>query len=644
MDKQKIWCAWFRRNPTGCLSILLIALTFNGFAQVTSFTMPDTVCEDQPVSFTGVLPVGAATYDWSFCTGNAFYEPDGINLGNPSQLLNAPRFITVVQDSLDYYTFITNTGISSVIRCFHGNSLTQFPTATTNLGGFGILTSELGGIQVKKENGHWYGYVAEGGNLVELDFGNSPGNNPSVRIIGLPGVIKAFGLTMLQQNGTWIGFCTDMSANSLIRLDFTLGLGQNPAVTNLGNIGDLNSPAGLAVALEKGKYYAFICNIGNSTLTRIQFGASILNPAPTGSALATVAGLTLNAGVTIVNDCGSVNGYVTNCVIEADHCIVHLVFLSGLGGPVISYQIENNGVLNKPYGISEVVRQGAVLYAFVANFGSSSITRMFFPSCTESSIPFYSGPDPPPVTYANPGNYNIQLNVDVGLPTQSSFCKNIEVIPKPACNLGPDRTICQGTNNILDAGAGNSSYLWSTGATTRAIVVDTSGHYWVKVGISNNCESADTVFVTVNKPGKSSIDTTICSGQTYWAQHAHQTSSGIYYDTLRMVNGCDSVVVTQLKLKECPLVIWFPNAFTPNGDGLNDYYRPTGTNIIRFTMRIYNRWGAMVFSTDNIKEGWDGMIQGGFATPDVYTYQATFETSLVPGEIHQAAGTLVLTR
>ncbi len=57
------------------------------------------------------------------------------------------------------------------------------------------------------------------------------------------------------------------------------------------------------------------------------------------------------------------------------------------------------------------------------------------------------------------------------------------------------------------------------------------------------------------------------------------------------------------------VIPYIPNAFTPNGDGTNDMFRIIGLppeNITKFNMQIFNRWGEVVFSTDNILEGWDG--------------------------------------
>jgi gliding motility-associated-like protein len=71
-----------------------------------------------------------------------------------------------------------------------------------------------------------------------------------------------------------------------------------------------------------------------------------------------------------------------------------------------------------------------------------------------------------------------------------------------------------------------------------------------------------------------------------------------------------------------------PNAFTPNGDGVNDIFRIYGTlpeNIIKFNFQIFNRWGQKVFGTDNIETGWDGLCNGMMCPPGIYVWEIFWE-------------------
>ncbi|AKD57072.1 T9SS C-terminal target domain-containing protein [Spirosoma radiotolerans] len=67
--------------------------------------------------------------------------------------------------------------------------------------------------------------------------------------------------------------------------------------------------------------------------------------------------------------------------------------------------------------------------------------------------------------------------------------------------------------------------------------------------------------------------------------------------------------------------ILIPDAFTPNGDGMNDEFLPKGIYVDQFIMNIYSRWGEVVYSTTNKSQGWDGKINGQNAATGQYMYR-----------------------
>lgn len=68
--------------------------------------------------------------------------------------------------------------------------------------------------------------------------------------------------------------------------------------------------------------------------------------------------------------------------------------------------------------------------------------------------------------------------------------------------------------------------------------------------------------------------------------------------------------------------MYIPSAFTPNGDGINDFFGVKAEGLKEFKMEIYNRWGEIVFMSDDITELWDGTYEGkAITSTDVYVYQ-----------------------
>lgn len=69
------------------------------------------------------------------------------------------------------------------------------------------------------------------------------------------------------------------------------------------------------------------------------------------------------------------------------------------------------------------------------------------------------------------------------------------------------------------------------------------------------------------------------------------------------------------------LNIYVPSAFTPNGDGLNETFGAIGEGISTFTMLIFNRWGEMIYESDDINTQWDGTYKGIKVYADTYVYK-----------------------
>lgn len=102
-----------------------------------------------------------------------------------------------------------------------------------------------------------------------------------------------------------------------------------------------------------------------------------------------------------------------------------------------------------------------------------------------------------------------------------------------------------------------------------------------------------------------------------------------HWVTLRIVtpNGC---VGSDSLLLRPPGHIYFPNAFTPDGDGWNETFGPNGHYIDRFEMQVFNRWGELLYSTSDISAPWDGTYGGSPAPTGVYVYKYHAEGHYFP--------------
>ncbi|MEM6964787.1 MAG: gliding motility-associated C-terminal domain-containing protein [Bacteroidota bacterium] len=161
------------------------------------------------------------------------------------------------------------------------------------------------------------------------------------------------------------------------------------------------------------------------------------------------------------------------------------------------------------------------------------------------------------------------------------------------------------------------------------------GTFMVQLIVSDGITS-DTMskVITIQSALPTFRDTSVCNyepfffgGQTY-TEFVKSPDVLIYEDTLVSTQGCDSFSVLRVEISPCGCEIDFPNAFTPDGDGVNDFFGPCVVcdQVIRdYRMVIYDRWGETVFDSFEYQASWDGTINGLPMPMDVFVYQVQYE-------------------
>lgn len=219
-------------------------------------------------------------------------------------------------------------------------------------------------------------------------------------------------------------------------------------------------------------------------------------------------------------------------------------------------------------------------------------------------------------------------------------------------NGTPDHLICAGDSSVLTAEVqGGSGYYYidwvDAGWTDPVLPVFPVITKTYAVVVTDQCGQAlyDEVTVTVEEP--TAVITVENLGQDDWHLRAATVPAALthvwnmgdgtryrqehvfhsYMDLeehwvlLRTVtaNGC---AATDSVLLKPPAHVYFPNAFTPDGDGMNDRFGPVGHSIDALEITIFDRWGEAVFSSDSTDDLWDGRVNGGpIANTGVYIYK-----------------------
>lgn len=222
------------------------------------------------------------------------------------------------------------------------------------------------------------------------------------------------------------------------------------------------------------------------------------------------------------------------------------------------------------------------------------------------------------------GTYSVTVTLTGGCSGSGSVIITFNDIP--TLSLISDTSICTGNNLNISATSNSTNFLWSNGSSSNTITVTQTGTYTVTV--SNSCgNNVGSVNATINQGPVIPFgnDTTIQpntsitldagnSGSTYlWSTNETTQSivideAGTYTLTITSAQGCvstDTIVVT---IYNEPVTGVHPyNTFTPNNDGVNDYW--IIENIESFpnnSVEIYNRNGILVYSANRYKNKWDG--------------------------------------
>ena len=229
-------------------------------------------------------------------------------------------------------------------------------------------------------------------------------------------------------------------------------------------------------------------------------------------------------------------------------------------------------------------------------------------------------------------------------------------------DLGPsDTAVCQGTSLTLDALTSAATYQWSTGAQSARITVDQPGDYAVTVS-TPSCTATDAIRVRFTDGPQFSFgpDTVLCQNETLLLRITGDPTSvkwedgssdeerlisrpGVY--RVQATNACgQSAAAIDVDFQACGN-LYIPNAFSPNGDGVNDRFVLFSDDQSRIlSLRIFDRWGAMVYEAFEIAPGetasaWDGIFRGRNAPAGTYLYVVEVEgptgkRTMRSGELH----------
>lgn len=152
------------------------------------------------------------------------------------------------------------------------------------------------------------------------------------------------------------------------------------------------------------------------------------------------------------------------------------------------------------------------------------------------------------------------------------------------------------------------------------------GVYLDTIFVTDGCDSLNRLELEVLDKNEAIYTYELCQGDSIMVGEHYYSEAGDFVTVKQSEAGCDSFIVIQIDY--IPPIIcrssicnyFIPNAFTPNSDGINDYFFVETSNVIVNFMAIYNRWGDVVFTTSQNNPRWDGYFKTQPAENGVYVY------------------------
>ncbi|HMO40456.1 MAG TPA: gliding motility-associated C-terminal domain-containing protein [Saprospiraceae bacterium] len=252
----------------------------------------------------------------------------------------------------------------------------------------------------------------------------------------------------------------------------------------------------------------------------------------------------------------------------------------------------------------------------------------------------------PELSISQPGAYTVTLGDNCGN-TASNTIRVDYYETVRSVDLGPDVTLCEGERLQLNASRpGAATYLWQDGSANATFTVTQAGIYTVTVADFCGNTASDQVLIRFDRAPEADLgfDTLVCEGSVFRLDASANNATfyrwqdgfeaaiypvlqpGLY--TVRVGNRCGSSSATvRIDFAYCgPCRTGVPNAFSPDGDGINDRLEVFSECFFQtYDFRVFDRWGVQVFASQNPNDTWDGTFRGSPLKTGVYIWRLVYQ-------------------
>jgi gliding motility-associated-like protein len=571
-------------SVTGCTNSVTNQITVSGLP-TADFVAP-SVCENNPTQFTDASPGNPTQWTWDFGDGNSD------NVQNPIHTYSGAG------------TYNVTLTVATPANC--SNSVTKSVTVVPAP----VADFTLQNVCLNNQNVFTDASTSNVGAITQWawDFGdgsNASQQNPS-HTYSADGIYNVT-LTVTSVNGCPNSITKQAIVHPLPIAGFTV---QPICRYESSDFSD-------ASVINSGSITQWDWNFGDNETSNQQNPSH--NYAYDGS-------YTVTLTVTSDNGC---TGSVTQSAL------VHPL-------PAVNFSVSNV-CLGFPANFNDLstVALGSTINQWAWNFGDAGATA-------NTQNPTY--------TYNNTGIYTVSLTTTTNNNCSSTATQTVSVFDNPEVSFNTTPACFDESNGtataIASGGSGSYNYLWENGQQSANIYNLFAGDYDITVTDGNGCTATGTASVTeytvpvapvatpdsqriifgdtVNVSISSNFDPNVVysispnyniSCNNCNALFAFPNHTTVYtVNATDTVTGCKGVTDFIVRVDE-KYILFVPNAFTPNNDGVNDDIKVYSKGLKFFHFRVFNRWGEMVFHSDDINQPWDGTYKGKIVDSGVYVYQ-----------------------
>ena len=573
------------------------------------------ICENTTILNGNLLNVGEIG-EWSIISGNAVIE----NINNPNTIISSLNIGETILQWTVSLDCSEQAGISQII-------INVLPSPVSLAGDNVELCEDFinlnGNIPSNGDIGTW-NILSGSGNIDNI-------NNPNAIITGL-----SLGENILEWTVTSLncGNATDQITLNYIESNFNINAGDNQNIcednTNLNastlqtnEIGQWN------ILLGSGTFENI--NEPNTIITNLGFGENILewNISDPCNSISDTLIINVEIVELMIENISNYNGMNISCE-NSDDGFINLVTNGGF--PPYNYNwIGPNGFTSSQEDINNLI-SGLYTCTIIDNNGCEKILpiEIISPEPIDLLIINFNDLD----CYEDAG---ININILGGTGVLELFITT---------NWGETTNLILDTNSELYFGYEdftqwdgliNISIIDENGCSISSEEIEIST--WQNPIANFTTSTYDTeILDVITFTDSSYYDAPIITwewrfgdGNTSMDQNPTHiyTSEGQYIVCLKIIDGnnCESEICSTLNIYNNHYT-YIPNIFTVNNDNINEEFLPIirGIDVDSYSMLIYDRWGKLIFQTNNYLKGWNGKYKGHLVTQDVYSYKVTYYT------------------